>query len=201
MTAACGSLFVFFFQAEDGIRDLYVTGVQTCALPISALLRLAGAVEADSEHPLARAIVVAAEPHGGPGTATDFHSITGRGVQATVGGVSAAVGGPALLRELGLEEPRPLKDEIAAWRRRGAAVLYVASGGKVAGALALEDELRPESKQAVDGLHRLGKRVVMITGDARQVAESVAERLGVDESFAEVPPEDRSEEHTSELQS
>ncbi len=168
-----------------------VTGVAALDGDDAALLRLAGAVEADSEHPLARAIVVAAEPHGGPGTATDFHSITGRGVQATVGGVSAAVGGPALLRELGLEEPRPLKDEIAAWRRRGAAVLYVASGGKVAGALALEDELRPESKQAVDGLHRLGKRVVMITGDARQVAESVAERLGVDESFAEVPPEDK----------
>jgi len=65
-----------------------VTGVAALDGDDAALLRLAGAVEADSEHPLARAIVVAAEPHGGPGTATDFHSITGRGVQATVGGVA-----------------------------------------------------------------------------------------------------------------
>jgi Cu2+-exporting ATPase len=156
-----------------------------------ALLRLAAGVEADSEHPLARAIVRAAGPHGGPDRAGDFRSLTGRGVQATVDGVAAAVGGPALLRELGLEEPAALAPEADGWRRRGATVLYVVRDGKVAGALALEDELRPESRTAVDGLHRLGKRVVMITGDARQVAESVAARLGIDETFAEVLPRDK----------
>jgi P-type Cu2+ transporter len=70
-------------------------------------------------------------------------------------------------------------------------VLYVARDDKVLGALALEDAIRPESRQAVAGLHRLGKRVVMITGDARQVAEAVAAELGVDEVFAEVLPEDK----------
>ncbi|HYT26526.1 MAG TPA: heavy metal translocating P-type ATPase, partial [Actinomycetota bacterium] len=141
------------------------------------LLRLAGAVETDSEHPLARA--------------SDFHSRTGRGVTARVGTATVAVGGPALLRELGAAEPEALAEQVAAWKRRGAAVLYVVCDDKVLGALALEDAVRPESREAVDGLHRLGKRVVMVTGDARQVAEAVAAELGVDEVFAEVLPEDK----------
>jgi Cu2+-exporting ATPase len=168
-----------------------VAGIAALDGDEAALLRLAGAVEADSEHPLARAIVAAAKERGGPDPAGDFRSMTGRGVQATVAGETAAVGGPALLRELELEEPEALRDDVAAWRRRGAAVLHVVHAGKVVGALALEDELRSESRQAVEGLHRLGKRVVMITGDARQVAESVAERLGIDETFAEVLPEEK----------
>jgi Cu2+-exporting ATPase len=135
--------------------------------------------------------VAAAGKRGGPVAAGDFRSMTGRGVQATVDGETVAVGGPALLRELGLAEPDALAEEAGKWKARGAAVLYVVRGGEVAGALALEDEVRPESGQVVDGLHRLGKRVVMITGDARQVAEAVAGQLGVDEVFAEVLPEDK----------
>ncbi len=157
------------------------------------LLRLAGAVEADSEHPLARAIVAAAEAAGGAARASGFRAMTGRGVQARVDGATVAVGGPALLRELDLAEPEALSDELDGWRGRGAAVLYVVRDGKAAGALALEDEVRPESRQAVDELHRLGKRVVMLTGDARQVAEAVAAELGVDEVFAEVLPEDKAQ--------
>jgi len=78
-----------------------------------------------------------------------------------------------------------------AWRQRGATVLYVVRDGIVIGALALDDEIRPESRAAVDALHRLGVRVVMITGDSRPVAEAVAAQLGVDEVFAEVLPEDK----------
>jgi Cu2+-exporting ATPase len=104
-----------------------------------------------------------------------------------------AVGGPALLRQLGLDEPQGLAGELEAWRRRGATVLFVVRDGKVAGALSLEDAVRPESREAVDGLHRLGRRVVMLTGDARQVAEAVAAELGVDEVLAEVLPEDKAE--------
>ena len=77
------------------------------------------------------------------------------------------------------------------WKQRGATVLYVVRDDKVIGALSLEDAVRPESRQAIEELHRLGKRVVMITGDARQVAEAVAAELGVDEVFAEVLPEDK----------
>ena len=156
------------------------------------LLRLAGGVEADSEHPLARAIVAAARERGDPlARAGDFRSMAGRGVTARVDGATVAVGGPALLRELDLSAPDDLADEVAGWKARGAAVLYVARDDKVLGALALEDAIRPESRQAVAGLHRLGKRVVMITGDARQVADAVAAELGVDEVLAEVLPEDK----------
>ena len=155
------------------------------------VLSLAGAVEADSEHPLARAIVAAARQCGAMAIAADFQSFTGRGVRATVDGVDVAVGGPALLREIGLDVPDALDDQVTTWSNRGAAVLYVMEAGKVIGALALADEIRPESRPAVDQLHARGIRVVMITGDARVVAEAVAADLGVDEVFAEVLPEDK----------
>jgi P-type Cu2+ transporter len=155
------------------------------------MLRQAGAVEADSEHPLARAVVAAARDRGDLPRATGFRAMTGRGVQAEVEGVTVAVGGPALLRQLGLAEPEALAGELEGWRGRGAAVLYVVRDDKVVGALSLEDAVRPESRQAVEELHRLGRRVVMLTGDARQVAEAVAATLGVDEVLAEVLPEDK----------
>ncbi len=156
-----------------------------------SVLALAGAVEADSEHPLARAIVAAARERGPVPAARDFRSMTGRGVEASVDDLSVAVGGPALLRERGLEVPAELRADVERWRSRGAAVLYVVRGNEIMGALELEDEVRHESRAAVDGLHRLGVRVVMITGDARQVADAVAADLGIDEVFAEVLPEDK----------
>jgi P-type Cu2+ transporter len=157
----------------------------------AAVLGLAAGAEADSEHPLARAIVAAAGRRGEVPRATGFRSITGRGVQATVDGATVLVGGPTLLRERHLEVPEELSPRVKEWEDRGAAVLSVVRDGEVVGAVALEDEIRPESKQAVDELHRLGVRVAMITGDARQVAETVGERLGIDEVFAEVVPEDK----------
>jgi Cu2+-exporting ATPase len=131
--------------------------------------------------------------------ARDFRSITGRGVEATVDGVSAAVGGPALFRERNLREPDELARNVEEWKQRGAAVLYVVQNGEVHGALALEDEIRPESNQAVDDLHALGVKVVMITGDAKQVADAVAKQLGIEEVFAEVLPQDK-DKAVAELQ-
>ena len=168
-----------------------VSGVATVDGDTDELLRLAGGVEADSEHPLARAIVAAARERGDVARAGGFRSMAGRGVTARVDGAVVAVGGPALLRELDLSAPDALADQVDGWKARGAAVLYVVRDDKVLGALALEDAIRPESRQAVTGLHRLGKRVVMITGDARQVADAVAAELGVDEVLAEVLPEDK----------
>jgi P-type Cu2+ transporter len=173
-------------RGEPAVSDVAAVDGDT-----GELLRLAGAVEADSEHPLARAIVAAARERGGPARAGDFRAIAGRGVTARVDGATVAVGGPALLRELEVSVPDELADRVEGWKARGAAVLYVVRDDKVLGALALEDAVRPESRQAVAGLHRLGKRVVMITGDARQVADAVAADLGVDEVLAEVLPEDK----------
>jgi P-type Cu2+ transporter len=170
-----------------------VSGIAAVNGDDQELLRLAASVEGDSEHPLARAIVAAARTRAGGDlpVAAEFRSMAGRGVQAWIDGTTVAVGGPALLRQLDLAEPEALAGELDRWRRRGAAVLYVVRDDKVLGALALEDAVRPESRQAVEELHRLGKRVVMITGDARQVADAVAAELDIDEVVAEVLPEDK----------
>jgi Cu2+-exporting ATPase len=163
------------------------------------LLALAGAVESDSEHPLARAIVAAARERGPLPTATAFRSMTGRGVTASVDGAEVIVGGPALLREVQATVPDALASRTDTWRGRGAAVLYVIRENAVVGALALEDEIRPESRAAIEELHTLGVKVVMITGDAQQVADAVAADLGIDEVFAEVLPEDK-DKAVAELQ-
>jgi Cu2+-exporting ATPase len=187
-----------------------VTGVRGAgSVTEDELLELAAAVEADSEHPLAKAIVrahaertrvgageVAGKRAGevavGNGrVASEFRSLTGRGVQAVVDGAEVAVGGPALLRQYGVREPAELEADVAAWKDRGAAVLHVVRDGQVLGAVALEDEVREESRQAVDALHRRGVKVAMITGDAHQVADAVAKELGIDEVFAEVLPQDK----------
>jgi len=171
-----------------------VTGVAPVSgLGEEALLAMAGAVEADSEHPLARAIVTAAHERvaGHAPRATGFRTIAGRGVDAMVDGSRVAVGGPALLRQRELEPPAELAERLSEWSERGAAVLHVVRDDRIVGALALEDEIRPESRQAVDELHRLGVRVVMITGDARPVAEAVGKELGIDEVMAEVLPGDK----------
>ncbi|GAA1582929.1 heavy metal translocating P-type ATPase [Kribbella karoonensis] len=198
-----------------------VTGVAAVgAVSEDELLALAAAVEADSEHPLAKAIVRAHATHpaaarvgggatngttngtaggGGGGVArgngglvaSDFRSLTGRGVQAVVDGSEIAVGGPAYLRENGLGEPDALAASVTEWKERGAAVLHVVRDGQVLGAIALEDEVREESRQAVAALHQRGVKVAMITGDAHQVADAVARELGIDEVFAEVLPQDK----------
>jgi Cu2+-exporting ATPase len=164
------------------------------ALSDDELLALAAAVESDSEHPLARAIVATARARGAMLAASAFRSMTGRGVEATVDGHTVAVGGPALLRERNLAVPQGLRERLELSTERGAAVLHVVRDGEVVGALALEDEIRPESREAVRALHDLGVRVVMITGDARQVADAVGRDVAVDEVLAEVLPEDKDQE-------
>lgn len=163
------------------------------------VLRLAAAVESDSEHPLARAIVAKARHSGAVPRSRGFRALPGRGVEAEVDGRRLAVGGPALLAERSITEPEELSAQVSSWKERGAAVLYLVEGAAVLGAFALEDQVRPESKEAVARLHRLGLKVAMITGDARQVAAAVAAELGIDEYFAEVLPEDK-EEAVAELQ-
>jgi P-type Cu2+ transporter len=151
-------------------------------------LRLAAAVEGDSEHPLARAIVQGAKTRNlAVPTATAFEALPGRGAQATVEGRKVSVSGPRLLADLSLE-PLPV---AADWDRDGRTVLHVIVDGRIAGAIAVEDEIRPESKEAIDDLHALGVRVAMITGDSQAVADSVARRLGIDEVAAQVLPGDK----------
>jgi len=177
-----------------------VTGVSGAGITTDEVLRLAGGIETDSEHPLARAIVAAAEERGDIATASDFTAITGRGVEATIDGRSYAVGGPVMLRERHLDTPESISADIEAWTERGAAVLHLVRDNEIIGAFALEDKIRPEARQAVIDLHAIGiKKVVMITGDAQQVADAVATELSIDEVFAEVLPEDK-QKKVAELQ-
>ncbi|MGJ0203668.1 copper-translocating P-type ATPase [Leucobacter sp. gxy201] len=159
------------------------------ALGANAVLALAASAEAGSEHPLARAIVSAAaarsltlEP------ATGFASSPAVGVTAMVGGREIRVGGPHLLHE----EGRAAIDAAAQWGEEGAIILHVLRDGEVIGGLKLADEIRPESREAVDALHELGVEVVMITGDADAVAQEVAKELGIARVFSGVRPEDKS---------
>ena len=150
------------------------------------VLALAAAAEADSEHPLARAITGAAQARGvAVPQAIDFSSSPAVGVKATVDGEVIEVGGPYLLEKHSAEE-LPIADE---WRKEGAIILHVLADGEVIGALRLADEIRPESRDAVDALHSAGAQVVMITGDAQAVADTVAKDLGIDRVFAGVRPE------------
>jgi Cu2+-exporting ATPase len=163
------------------------------------VLARAAAVEADSEHPIARAIVTAASNRGEVPAASELTALTGRGVQGSVDGHQVAVGGPALLEHLDATTPDELGPTLEQWRRTGGSVLYIFHDGAVVGALTLADEIRPESKIAIDALHERGKQVVLITGDAKQVADGVAQQLGIDEVFAEVLPRDK-DSKVAELQ-
>lgn len=152
------------------------------------VLALAAAAESDSEHPLARAIVNAASTRDLEVLASsDFSSSPAVGVKATVNGASIEVGGPYLLQSHEADE-LSIADQ---WRDEGAIILHVFADGQVIGALRLADEIRPESRDAVDALHAAGSQVVMITGDAQAVADTVASELGIDRVFAGVRPEDK----------
>nr|WP_251858621.1 heavy metal translocating P-type ATPase [Herbiconiux sp. L3-i23] len=166
-----------------------VTGVEPVSgIDADRLVAFAAAAESDSEHPLARAIVTAAQDKNlRVSASTGFESSPAVGVRATVDGHVVQVGGPYLLEQAGAHE-LPIADQ---WRGEGAIILHVLIDGKVAGALRLADEIRPESRQAVDALHARNVQVVMITGDAEAVAASVATELGIDRFFAGVRPEDK----------
>jgi len=173
-------------KGEPVVHDVVGVGI-----PSSEALRLAAAAEADSEHPLARAIVRAAEAKGPVPASGGFRAMTGRGVEAQVEGYRVQVGGPALLRELGLEPLSEASADVDLWADRGATVLWTVLDGRIVGVMGLEDEIRPESFEAIRQLHDEGVQVVMITGDSRSVAAAVASDLGVDQVLAEVLPRDK----------
>ena len=156
------------------------------------LIARAAAVEFNSEHPLAKAIVAEAQRRGLPQlSATNFEALPGRGAKALVEG--AEFGNrriPLVDRGEGNRPPEVEKLAIA-WASDGKTVLYAVAQDRLLGAFAVEDEIRPESKEAVTELHHLGVRVAMITGDSKTVADSVARRIGIDEVAAEVLPADK----------
>jgi Cu2+-exporting ATPase len=155
------------------------------AVDRAELLRYAASVEAHSEHPLARGVAGAADR---TFPVQDFRAIPGRGAEGRVNGRSVQVVSPGYLKEQGLEARDQRLDALAA---EGKTVVFVLLDGRPAGALALADVVRPESREAVARLKKMGIRCLMLTGDNRKVAAWVGEQIGLDEVFAEVLPQDK----------
>ena len=158
------------------------------------VLRLAAALERDSEHPIAQGVVRSAEEQGVATPAAEaFQAIPGQGASARVEGRTLFIGGPALLAHLGLGPGEPLLEAVNRAAAAGRAAIYLADESRVLGVLVVADVVRPESREAVDRLRSQGIEVVMLTGDARPVAEAVAAELDIDRVFAEVLPERKSQ--------
>lgn len=157
-------------------------------------LRLAAAVEGDSEHPVARAVVTSAREREIPiPRANGFEAIPGHGVKASVDGRILQVGGPNLLTKRGVQPAPALRRFADRAGERGQGTIYLVEGDRVLAAFAVADAVRPESAEAVRRLHDEGVEVVMLTGDAPAVAHAVAGEIGIDTVFAGVLPEQKAE--------
>src|SRR5437868_1627964 len=175
-------------KGEFGVIDIATTD----GLASDDALRFAAAVEADSEHTIAQGIVRGAQERGiDVPRAEGFEAIPGKGAKARVDGREFYVGGPALLAARSLELPPALREAADRAAHRGQASIYLADERKLLAIFAVADVVRPESKEAVRALHDRNLEVVMMTGDARPVAEAVAAELGIDTVFAEVLPEQK----------
>ncbi|HEY6911462.1 MAG TPA: heavy metal translocating P-type ATPase [Myxococcales bacterium] len=172
-------------KGEFGVVEIGATE----DLTTNEALRLAAAVEADSEHTIAQGIVRSARERGVDiPKATAFEAIPGKGARARVDGRELYVGGPALLAARSLEIAPALRANSERAARRGQATIFLADEQQVLAVFVVADVVRPESKEAVRALHDGGVEVVMMTGDARPVADAVAEELGIDTVFAGVLP-------------
>ncbi|HYS82465.1 MAG TPA: heavy metal translocating P-type ATPase [Anaeromyxobacteraceae bacterium] len=187
-------LVVFDKTGTLTLGEHRVVGVRTVGVTEEEALRVAAAVERDSEHSVAQAVVRTARERGlAIPPATSFAAIPGQGVRASVEGREWMVGGPNLLRRLGAALPAELQtfaDESAA---NGQAAIYLVDSGRVLAALAVADAVRPEAHEAVRRLHEMGIGVQMLTGDARAVADTVARELEIDTVHAEVLPDRKAE--------
>jgi Cu+-exporting ATPase len=157
------------------------------------LLRLAASLERASEHPLAAAIVAAAQERGiDLHEASEFDSVTGKGVRGTVDGRAVALGNRRLLESLGVN-PGPLAERAERQRVEGETVMFVAVDGRLAGLVCVADPIKDSTPEALATLREEGMRIVMLTGDNRTTAEAVARKVGIEEIHAEVLPEHKNE--------
>lgn len=176
-------------KGEQGVVDIITDGAK-----VNDVLALAASVELESEHPIAKAIVTFAKGKKLQlSTAKKFSAMSGRGARATVGADLVHVGGPRLIEELSLKLTSSLLNAATSASNDGKTVVYIIKSKKVIGVIMLADVIRPESKEAVKTLQKAGKRVAMLTGDAKGVAAWVSKELGITEFFAEVLPEHKAD--------
>ncbi len=171
-------------EGRFGVTDI-ITFTDDPALDTQTLLNYAAAIEGRSEHPIAHAVAASAST---PLHVEAFKALPGKGVEGNVNGKEVRVVSPGYLKEQSLA----ITDErIARLNFQGKTVVFVMINGAVAGAIALADIIRPESKQAIAALKEMSIHTLMLTGDDRQVARWVAEEIGLDEYFAEVLPQEK----------
>jgi Cu+-exporting ATPase len=176
----------------EGRPELVVAEISD-GLDEQRILAMLAAAERGSEHPLAESIVVGLEDRTEQRfEATDFESVTGKGIIATVDGVRVAIGSPALMRVEGVavDSMAELAEEQ---RRKGGTSMFASVDGKLAALLAVADPIKKSTRKAIDALHQQGLTVVMLTGDNRTTAQAIAEQLGIDRVEAEVLPEQKAE--------
>jgi Cu2+-exporting ATPase len=172
-------------RGEFRVVDVATDG----SLSANDALRLAAAVERDSEHTIAQGIVKSAEEQTlSVPNAEQFEAIPGHGVRAIVEGKEFYMGGPAMLKRLALTPAAAVREAADRAAARGQASVYLLTSTDAVAAFVVADAVRPESRDAIQRLHDQGIEVVMLTGDAKAVAKAVATDLGIDSVFAEVLP-------------
>jgi len=157
------------------------------------MLSLIAAAEKSSEHPLASAIVSGSVDRGiDPMEVEHFESITGKGIKATVDGVAIGIGSPKMMLALDID-PLPLKEAADEARRQGQTAMLIAISGHLAGMIAVADPIKESTPGAIEAMHKLGLRVVMLTGDNETTARAIAAKLNIDEVKADVLPQQKAE--------
>lgn len=158
------------------------------------VLRLAASVNSHSEHPIAKALVSAAVKRNlGLTEASQFQRVPGKGARAWIAGSELFVGSQTLLADLGIALPAELEKKLAKLTQQGKTAVFVIAGGKLRGSIALADQIRDESREAIKTLKKLNVQTAMITGDSDDVAAWVSQELGIDQHFAKVLPEQKAE--------
>ena len=170
-----------------------VTDVVSLSMPEDDLLRLAASAERGSEHPLGKALIEAANDRSMPlDEDSDFRALPGHGVEAQVKGATVVLGNPALMKDIGVSLDS-LESRGRELSEQGKTPVFVAVDGHAAGVIAVADTLRPESREAVEAMHKLGLEVIMLTGDDRRTAEAIAAQVGIDRVIAEVLPDQKAD--------
>jgi Cu+-exporting ATPase len=174
-------------------RPVFANAIGISPFTEEEVLRISASIDQGSEHPLANAIVDAARVRGlALAKPENFESATGIGVRGTVEGRFVVLGNTALLREAG-GDAAPLASEAERLRAEGASVVYLAVDGHLAGLLAVHDPVKESTPGAIETLHQARIRIVMATGDGKTTADAVARRLGIDEVYGEVRPQDKAD--------
>lgn len=179
-------------RGEYGVTEILANP----ELEVSAdeILRLAASVDSHSEHFISKAIVKSAEDKNLSLTPiSDFRRLPGKGVQGVVGEKATLVGGEAILKEVNVILSEALKPEISNLAKEGKTIIYLIQDNRLLGVIALADVIREESKEAINNLKKMNVKTAMMTGDSEDVASWVAKKLGIDEYFAKVLPQEKAE--------